>query len=59
MNKYITVLDFEIGRIFQYKIDENDIPIGITIHDYEAMTQKILEGVSFNSPHKGVILLNG
>ena len=33
--------------------------IGITIHDYEAMTQKILEGVSFNSPHKGVILLNG
>ena len=22
MNKYITVLDFEVGRIFQYKIKE-------------------------------------
>ena len=33
-NKYITVLDFEIARIFQYKIDENDIPIGVTIHEW-------------------------
>ena len=34
MNKYITVLDFEVGRIFQYKVDENDIPIGVTIHEW-------------------------
>ena len=33
-SKYITVLDFEIARIFQYKIDENDIPIGVTIHEW-------------------------
>ena len=24
MNKYITILDFEIGRVFQYKIDKKD-----------------------------------
>ena len=23
-NKYITVLDFEVGRIFQYKVKERD-----------------------------------
>jgi len=33
--------------------------IGITIHDYEAITQEILEGASLNSPNKGTILLNG
>ena len=33
-NKYITVLDFEIARIFQYKVDKNDIPIGVTIHEW-------------------------
>jgi len=31
--------------------------IGITIHDYEAITQKILKGVSFNTSSQGVILL--
>ena len=30
-NKYITVLDFEVGRIFQYKIEDKFINNG----DYE------------------------
>ena len=33
-NKYITVLDFEIARIFQYKVNTLDIPIGVTIHEW-------------------------
>ena len=32
-NRYITVLDFEVGRIFQYKTDTLDVPIGDTIHE--------------------------
>ena len=31
MKKYITVLDFEIGRVFQYKLEEIDE----TAYDYE------------------------
>ena len=27
MSKYITVLDFEVGRVFQYKIEDWDIDI--------------------------------
>ena len=30
-NKYITVLDFEVGRVFQYKIEDKFIDNG----DYE------------------------
>ena len=33
--------------------------IGITVHDYEAITPSVLEGVSLNSPNEGTILLNG
>ncbi len=33
-NKYITVLDFEIRRIFQYKVNELDVPIGAIIHEW-------------------------
>ena len=31
MNKYITVLDFEVGRVFQYKVKDRFIGNG----DYE------------------------
>ena len=31
MNKYITVLDFEVGRVFQYKVKDRFIDNG----DYE------------------------
>ena len=41
-NKYITILDFEVGRIFQYKVNELDVPIGLTIHQWyeEFITNK-------------------
>ena len=40
--KYITVLDFEVGRVFQYEIDENNWN-----PDYESM-EKFLSGVGHN-----------
>ena len=38
------------SNVFRYSI-------GITIHDYEAITNELLFGVCFNAPHKGIILL--
>ena len=32
--RYVTVLDFECGEVFQYEIDTLDIPIGATIHEW-------------------------
>ena len=32
--RYVTVLDFECGEVFQYEIDTLDIPIGETIHEW-------------------------
>ena len=38
------------SNVFRYSI-------GITIHDYEAITNELLIAACFNAPHKGVILL--
>ena len=40
--RYITVLDFEISRVFQYKTDSLDVPIGEKIHEWceEYLTTK-------------------
>ena len=32
-NKYITVLDFELGKVFQYKV--NKMPVETANQDYE------------------------
>ena len=32
--RYVTVLDFECGEVFQYEIDTLKIPIGETIHEW-------------------------
>ena len=38
------------SNVFRYSI-------GITIHDYEAITNELLIAACFNAPHKGVIIL--
>ena len=38
------------SNVFRYSI-------GITIHDYEAITNELLLAACFNAPHKGIILL--
>ena len=38
--KYITVLDFEVGRVFQYKIESNDFGPHLLEYYEEYLTNK-------------------